>query len=169
MAEKIEMMKPKPHVSFTAERKERFLELFRERGVLYVCADMVGVTGHTVINHRRSDPEFGIAYKEAREHYTDNVIIRALTDRGVDGVEEPIIGGKERDVVVAHKRVYSDACLLALARAQRQELGQKGAEAGEEGSGSGGGSGGGVLIVPAAPHSIQAWQEQFGVDARGGT
>ncbi len=167
MTGKSMLMKPKARVEFTPERKELFLKHFRERGLHYVCADIVGVSANTVFSHVKSDEAFGEAYKEAKEQHTESVIIAAMELRGIKGVDRPIIGGKDRDVIVTTQKEYSDACLLALARSRRPEFGQKGLD-GATADAADGGTGGGVLIVPAAPHTILEWQAQYGQDARGG-
>ena len=165
---KQEMLKIKAPVEFTPERKALFLEKLRETGFQVISAEYVGVTTKTVQDHKNRDPQFAEDYKQALDFHTENVIERALITRGVEGVRKPIIGGQFRDAIVTHVQEYSDACLLALARSRKTEY-NKGA--GEDGPGGshGGGSGGGVLVVPAAPHSIVDWQHLYGEKARGTT
>lgn len=161
-----QMLPRKPPVEFTAERKAEFLRLFRSDpdcgGLLYLTAERVGVAPRTVQEHRKADPEFNAQYEAAHEAWIDENLVLPALHRGRNGVEEPIIGGKFRDEVVATKRVYSDHLLSLALRARRPEY-----RDGNAAAASSGGSSGGVLIVPSAPSTLDDWQKQFGELATG--
>jgi hypothetical protein len=156
---------PKPPVPFTEERKLRYLYELRRTGKKWLSAEVCGVRIGTVNDHRKKDPEFNEACEEALQLWVDEQVVGALIQRGVHGVEEPIFGGKFKDELVGHKRVYSDAALLQLAKANRPAEFREGAKD----TGAYDLSNGGVLIIPAAPATIDDWQEQFGAMAKGTT
>lgn len=165
----IEKLPPKPPVQFTAERKERFLELMRHDpdlgGRVTLCAEAVGISVRTVYDHTARDPVFADRFDEARNGFIEQYAMAALLRRGIQGVDKPIIGGKFRDEVVAHERVYSDSLLLAYLRAYKTEFRDRGDSAGAiSTSGSAG-----VLIVPTAPLNVEEWQAAFGDLAKGDT
>lgn len=159
----------KPQVEFTAERKLRFLEKFRETGFQVISAEYAGVADRTVRYAMVSDPEFAEAYREAKDYHTESVIEATMIKRAVEGVSEPLIGGQFKDQIITHVQKYSDACLLALARSRKAEYNKGAGEDGPGGASGGGGRGGGVLVVPAAPHTIVEWETLFGEKARGTT
>jgi hypothetical protein len=160
MAKKNEMY-VRTHVPFTAERKALYLEYYRHSGLKYRSAELIGVSVSTLEEHIRKDLEFGAAVLEAKQTWVDETLIKPAIERAVKGVKKPIIGGKDRDSVVAYEQVYSDGLHLALLRARSPEFRDK------DGEGSGGG--GGVLVVPAAPSTMDQWQTQFGDLAKGTT
>lgn len=160
-----EKMTRKPDVEFTPDRKRRYLEYVQEHGTLYAAAASVGVDYTTVLNHRESDPVFKIAEKAAKEEHTD-MLVREATRRAVHGVTRARIGGKDKDIVVLYEQEYSDSLMQTLLRARREEFGKG---AGEGGGAGGSGREGGVLIVPAAPHSVTEWTKLYGEKAKGTT
>jgi len=167
----IEKLKPKPMVPFTAERKQRYLELFRHHpelgGRKYLCAEAVGVSGSTIDYHVKNDPEFAQALEDARQAWIDEHLFTAALKRARDGVERPIIGGKYKDQVVATERVYSDSLMLAMLRAHRPEFRDRDAADKQAADRLGTVGNGGVMVLPAAPSTISDWQKQFGELAKG--
>ena len=149
-------------VRFTPELQERYLKVLREVGFKTLAAEQVNVTPGTVSDHCNRDPAFASRVADAVAAHTEDVIVREMFRRGVQGVEKPIIGGKHRDEIVAHETVYSDAVLLALYRSRAPE-------AKEASTDAGGGRAGGVMLVPAAPMTMDDWQKQFGEAAKGRT
>lgn len=158
--------RPKPMVTFTPERKQQYLELLRShpdlKGCRALCAEAVGISMHTVYDHMKRDPEFAQAFEDAIQAFIDENLFAAALKRARDGVERPIIGGKFKDEIVAHERVYSDSIMLAMLRAHRPEFKDK-ADAGA----APGGNSGGVMIIPSAPSSLTDWQSQYGELAKG--
>lgn len=168
----IEKMPRKPQVPFTPERKQHYLELLQGRirpelgGCRALCAEAVGVSMSTVNDHLKRDPNFAEAYEDALQAFIDENMFAKALERARDGVERPIIGGKDRDQVVATERVYSDSLMLAMLRAHRPEFKDKG-----DGPGGGGSfgtpGGGGVMVITSAPATVGDWQQQFGELAAG--
>ncbi len=165
----IEKLKPKPVVPFTAERKEYYLEMFRNHpefgGRKYLCAEAVGVSSSTIDYHVKLDPEFAEALEDARQAWIDENLFTSALKRARDGIEKAVIGGKFRDEIITYDRIYSDSLMALMLRGARPEYrdGKDGALAAT------GGGNGGVLIVPSAPATINEWQNQFGEMARGTT
>lgn len=157
-------MERKPDVEFTPARKVKYLAHVTAHGTIYAGCAAVGITAQTLTNHREKDPEFKQLEIMAREQHTDMLVAEA-TRRAVVGYEKPLIGGKNKDRVVAKERCFSDGLMQTLLRAKRGEYGNEGSSAGE--GGGGGGGGGGVLVVPQAPHSIAEWQSLYGEKAKG--
>lgn len=163
---------PKSQVEFTPERKEMFLEHMRETGSQVLSAVHAGVAARTVQDHVAKDKQFAEAYVEAYNYHTDYVWKKAAYKRAIEGVKKPIIGGKDRDIVVTHVTEYSDALTLGMLRARDAEfsLGAGSSKGGGGGGGGGlGGGGGGILIVPYPPPTKAEWEAQFGEAARGTT
>lgn len=167
----IEKLVRKPQIPFTAERKQHYLEMLRSHetlgGCRALCAEAVGISLSTLQHHLKVDQAFAEAYEDAIQAFIDqNMFVKAL-ERARDGVERPIIGGKDRDQVVATERVYSDSLMLAMLRAHRPEFKDKGDGPGGAGGSFGTPGGGGVMVIPSAPANIADWQGQFGKLARG--
>lgn len=163
MVAKSVMMTPKPDVTFTPELKEQYLVLLRETGFVGLSAEAVGVTDWTVREHCKRDPEFDQRQQQARQRNSEDRILRALHKRGIEGTLEEIYGGRFKDEVVGTKTNYSDACLLALAKARFPEF------RGDADAAGGGGAGGGTLIIPAAPITMDDWEKQHSEGAKGQT
>lgn len=147
-------------VRFTPELQDKYIKTLREVGFKGLAAEMVGVTPGTVNDAVNRDPAFASRVADASQLHTEDVIVREMFRRAVQGVEKPIIGGKFRDEVVAHETVYSDNALLALYRARAPEA--KEAAASDAGARTGG-----VMLVPAAPMTMGDWEARYGEDAKG--
>lgn len=103
-------------LKFDDAAKSMSLEMFSKTGRMSDAAMVAGVSASTIREHLSRDQEFSAAWEIAREQYCDHVT--ALVEkRGFEGIEEPILGGKYKDEVVAHKRIYSDS--LAMMHAKR--------------------------------------------------
>lgn len=161
--------RPKPAVPFTLERKQEFLDFFRNHpdlgGRKNLCAEAVGVSVSTVEYHVKQDPEFAEAFEEARQAWIDENLFTPALKRARDGVEKPIIGGKFKDEIITTVREYSDSLTLALLRAHRPEFRDNSGKA----AGLGSTGTGGVMIVPAAPLNMEEWQDLYGEMAKGQT
>ena len=99
-------------IKFDDDAKEVFLGEFEQHGRIGTAAKAAGVCIQTVRDHIKNDTDFGEAYAEAKMAYRDKVHETAY-NVAVEGTDEPIIGGKNKDRVVAHKRVYATNILLA--------------------------------------------------------
>lgn len=127
-------------LKFDDVQKGIYLNVLRKTGERGTAAKAAGVSRETVNRHRNEDVEFANAWDEAWEDYCD-VIHRHAFKVAVDGVDEPLLGGKFKDEVVAYKRTFATNILAMEMRRtnaeykERQEIdvNQKG----------------GVLIVPA--------------------
>lgn len=156
------MMERKPPVEFTPERKEQFLEAYRQTGLLYRSAELAGISLTTLHDHKKKDQAFAEACEEAKQCWVDEVLVAEAVRRATEGCEEPIIGGKERDTIVAYKKVYSDGLMTALLRANRQEF-----RTGESEAGGGPGSSPVMFIPMAVPGSMDEWEDRFSEAAKG--
>lgn len=152
----------KPSVFFTEELKQVFLDHYRENGLVYLSAELTGVASTTVNDAVRADPIFAEAFREAKQANTDMLVAEAKR-RAYQGVDEPIVGGKDRDEIVTYKRVYSDRLLELLLRANREEFRNK------DKVDDGGTQQGGVLVMPSRPLSIDEWEAGNGEAAKGTT
>jgi hypothetical protein len=92
-------------LKFDDDAKQRFLDDFAEHGLMWHAANAAGVHVTTVGGHLDNDPEFMQAFQEAKAQYADNIVAhhRRLC---LKGVEEPIVGGPDKDEVIAHKVTY---------------------------------------------------------------
>lgn len=150
----------KPSVEFTEERKVRFLEAYRQSGMLYLSARHAGVCQQTVANHRAADKPFDAACEHALQERLDEIELTAL-DRAMNGVAEPVIGGKDRDQVITTIRRYSDSLMSQILRAKRIEYREKlQADVNIKG---------GVLVLPTKPQNDVDWEKEHGEAARGQT
>ena len=100
------------------------LDMFAKTGRVTDAAMVAGVSTSTVRSHLERDPEFAQAWEIARQEYADYVT-SLIEERAFKGVEEPIIGGKFRDQVVAHKRVFSDSLAMMHAKRYVEEYREK--------------------------------------------
>lgn len=157
----IEKLPPKPYVPFTAARKEKYLELLRHDprigGRVFLCAEAVGVSTNTIYDHCKRDPEFKARFEEARNGWIEEYAMTALLKRGIEGVERPIVGGRNKDEIVAFEKVFSDSLLLAYMRAYKPEFREKPDPTTLITGGTAG-----VMILPAPPQNIEHWQQAFG-------
>lgn len=148
----------KPAVEFTMERRMRYLYELRKTGLHYKSAQVAGVSATRVLKLRKEDPDFDAAVRMAKNLFVDEVLVKAAVTRAVDGVERPIIGGKDRDQVVATEQVYSDSLLALLLKSQRGDEFRE-PKAGDAGKYN---QEGGVIIVPASPATPEEWEAQYG-------
>lgn len=154
-------MERKPPIEFTPARKVAYLENLRKTGLVYLSAEMIGTTSWTIDDHRKKDKEFDKLCAEAKQNWVDSLVAVA-TKRAVKGTKKPIIGGKNRDEIVAYERNYSDGLLSTLLRASRQEF-----RDGQEAAGGAGASGPVMFIPSAVPQTMDDWEKQHGEAAKG--
>lgn len=125
--------------------KRIFLEHFRTFGVQHLAAEAAGVSARTVRTHLKEDKAFLEEYEEAEGAFAD-ALEAAAWQRATQGTLEPIIGGKDRDIVVTHVRKYSDRLLEVLLRAKRPEKFRENVKIEADVNHKGG-----VLFIPALP------------------
>lgn len=132
-------------------QKARFFEYFAESGQLFNSAYRIDVCVQCIKNHIKADPEFAEAFEDAKARYRDK-IERVAELVAQEGVLEPLIGGKNKDRVVATKRVYATNILaMQLKRTNPEYRDQQAVELTVKG---------GALIAPAAM-TPEAWAAQF--------
>lgn len=136
-------------LKFDDAAKDRYLTVLAQTGFKSRACMAAGVTRQTVAQHVENDPDFAEAVEEALDKY--HARFMEHWDRLVyEGTEEPIIGGKDKDEVVATKTVFPTNLIAMEARRvepgfkERSEVDIKG--------------GGGVLVVPANA-SQDEWQK----------
>lgn len=84
------------------------------------CAAL-GLEPRIAYGERRRDPMFAHKCDVAIGMFASRVR-RALVRRATEGWVEPVIGGKDRDTIVAWKPVYSDRLLELLAKSLDKDL-----------------------------------------------
>lgn len=132
-------------------QKAIFFEHYAETGMLFNSAYIVGVCVQCIKNHIKVDPEFAEAFEDAKARYRDRVE-RVAELVAQEGVLEPIVGGKDKDRVVAHKRVYATNILaMQLKRSNPEYRDQQTVDLNVRG---------GALIAPAGM-TPEAWAAQF--------
>lgn len=137
------------NIRFDDDAKRRFLEVFAKNNRKSHAAAAAGVCLQTVNNHIENDPEFAAAIENAIVEYRDRIMEHAQ-ELMLEGTDVPLIGGKDKDEVVAYKREYpTNLIAMEMRRVEpgfkdRSEIDLKG--------------GGGVLVVPANAASDE-WQK----------
>jgi hypothetical protein len=100
------------------------LQHFATCGRIADAAAKIGVSRQSITAMISQDHDFaqawGLAYDEYRDHVEQCIEARAL-----GGVHEPIIGGKNRDEVVASVQRYETQLTIAFARRHIPEYGEK--------------------------------------------
>lgn len=127
-------------LKFDDAAKERYLEVLGHTGFKTRAAMAAGISCQTANNHIENDPDFADAVEDALARYHSR-FMEHWESLVYEGTEEPIIGGKDKDEVVAYKKVMPINLIAMEARRvepgfkERSEVDIKG--------------GGGVLVVPA--------------------
>lgn len=156
----------KGYVTLTPERKLKFLEAYAKCGHKTRAAANVGVDVNTVIYHEGKDPVFKAAVAEALDLYVGS-LQEIATDRFRDGVQRPLIGGRNKDEIIAYEQVFDNRLgeFLMKTYSRQHAVGAGSDEGGP--AGAGGAYGGGVLIVPNRVQSLEDWERVYGDAARG--
>lgn len=103
-----------------------FLFFYEEHGNIVQACDACNISYSTLLthctpSHNMYDPEFVEAYEESKLRFKE-AIMREGLKRATVGWEEPIIGGKDRDQIVAYKPVKSDRLLELFLKKVDPEL-----------------------------------------------
>src|SRR5690606_37265056 len=93
-----------------------YLEALAASGEYVVAADAVNCRPGEIKKYRDQNPEFAEQCSEAIARFVAGLHGAAVV-RARDGFEVPIIGGRNRDQIVAHERRYSDTLLSHLLKA----------------------------------------------------
>lgn len=104
--------KPDKRRKFSSPQRKRFLKHFAATGLHYQSADAAGVTGETVYQELRRNPDFKIQYQEAKERHSE-LVVQELKRRAIVGVDKPVFY-KGRNV--GHVREYSDRLMELLVK-----------------------------------------------------
>lgn len=109
-------------VRFTDEVKRNFLRMYAVTGRIAYSAVSVGVSTNSIDHQRDSDPVFTQAMKEAALYFSD-ILHAEMYRRGVEGYDQEVLGGRNRDEIIKIK-TYSDRMLELLARKHMPALGK---------------------------------------------
>lgn len=139
------------NVRFTDVKKQAFLEKYAECGRINESARHVGIGLSSVIENRKSDPEFGTAVEEAINKFRDT-IEGEVHRRGVTGWEEPVFDFKNGGIM-GTVRKHSDKMLEMQAKRHIPAY--------RPGQTEGDGEQGGVLVIHATPVDPKEWSKQF--------
>lgn len=144
-------------VKFDDDRKEVFLNHFRQRNRLGEAAKAAGVTGATVRKHLENDPDFFEAFEEARLDYKDQFMDH-VQNLMLEGIREPIFGGQFKDEEVGQKVTYpTNLIAMEMRRVEPEYKERVEIDAKVQG---------GVLAVPAdAGMSVAEWAAKYGKPA----
>lgn len=105
----------------TEELLQDYLDALEKCGKYIVASDAVGIRYGEIKTFRDQNPEYNTLCLEAVERYRVRFLEEAER-RALEGFERPIIGGRERDQVVAVERVVSDRLLeLFIKRGSHDE------------------------------------------------
>lgn len=105
-------------LKFGPEHIHKYLEVLAATGLYIRGAEAVGCAATEIKSLRQDIPEFQAACDEAFERYR-SIFIQEAQRRAVEGYEIPIIGGRNRDQIVAKETRYSDRLMeLFLKRSQ---------------------------------------------------
>ena len=132
-------------IKFTDELKEKFLQNYVVNGQMYLSSNLCGITYCCLRNHLDNDPDFLKAFLTAKEEFYvrhREKVLSHVRNLQFNGITNPVIGGRNRDQVVAHTTTYPIQLL-----AMEMKLVEKGYVDKQDASQKEGGSG--VIIVPA--------------------
>lgn len=102
-----------------------YLEVLEKTGLYIRAADAVGCRPIDCEFYRKDHPEFEELVQEALERFRAGIVEEAHR-RAVIGVEKPIIGGRNRDEIVAKEVVHSDRLMeLFLKRGKSEDFRDK--------------------------------------------
>lgn len=167
MPSPIKMLPKKPYIEFTPERKALYLEYFRQTMHRALSAEKVGISLRTVDEHRQRDPEFREQMDEAKRQYVEENYIEQARKFALEGMEKPIIGGKERNEIVAYEREYSPDMLKFLIR-QSDSSFRDGAERKDDDAAVAAAAGGLVgIVLPKKAIDGEDWKARYQNAARG--
>lgn len=137
-------------VRLDGDRRKVFLQHLRKTGLLWVSADLAGVSGYTVKLHMKDDEDFRTQVEEAMNLYRDS-IESEIHRRGIEGVDEPVF---HQGIKVALVRKFSDR-MLEL-HAKRHIAAYRDKVTADVNMG------GGVLVVTGKPESAEEWAKKYG-------
>lgn len=137
---------------FTLKVQLVFCEHLAILGRVTHAARAAGISPLTVKALEKNSPEFAEMVGLAQMEYRDKVA-QEVYRRAIEGWDEPIIGGKDKDRIVAYVRKFSDK-LLEL-EAKRVDSGYR------EKQTLNVGQSGGVIVINQAPTEKEPWREKY--------
>lgn len=147
-------------MELTPERLVKYLEALEEFGLQQEACRKSGIAIQAIRDFRKESSEFQSLVDDAMDRFREKIEAEAYR-RGVIGWDEPIIGGRNKDRVVATKRMFDSRLLEIMLKRHRPEFRER-VEADVKVTG-------GVLLVPAPAASQADWARQHGgerLDAR---
>lgn len=149
---------PPKHLSrgsykFDRDQRDRFLESYAKTGLIWVSARAAGVSEECIRRYKKENIEgFADEFIAAQGIYRDTLEAE-IHRRAIDGWDEPVVGGKDRDKVVAHIHRYSDRLLEFHAKRHIPDYREK--------SQLDVAVTGGVIAVPVAVKSDSDWEAEY--------
>jgi hypothetical protein len=137
---------------FTLKVQMLFCEHLSILGRVTHAARASGISPLTVKATEKSNPAFAEMIGLAQMEYRDKVAAEVYR-RAIEGYDVPIIGGREKDRVVAFERRYSDR-LLEM-EAKRVDSGYREKQALNIGQA------GGVIVINASPTDKEPWRAKY--------
>lgn len=136
---------------FTDEQKKAFCEAYAIHGVQHKAATIAEIGCTCVRDHLKIDKDFAVLFEEAKLAFQSKVqeVVNLVA---FEGVNEPIIGGRFKDQVVAHKKVYATNILAMEMRRTNAEH--------KENSGTTININTGVLAIPMSS-SREDWENRY--------
>ena len=150
--------KAKTTIAFDDVRKQKFLELYKESGMMAITAAAVGVHYTTIHDHLKKDEEFNRAFQQAKSEFIEQNIVIPTVQRASKGVQKAIYGGRFKDEIVGYETVYSDALMARCLAAWANDFKPKEAQSQE-------GKQGGVLAIPPTAMTLEEWEAKYGPGA----
>lgn len=98
--------------------KRLVLDEYAKSGNLSIAAKAVGISRQTHYDWLKQDPEYELAFQDARDQYIDRLEAEA-DRRGVAGVDKPVFYQGNQ---VATVKEYSDVLLIFRLKALRPEM-----------------------------------------------
>lgn len=139
---------------FDEDAQERFFRNYLETGLIHVSCRAAGVSEECFRQYRLNNYNgFADRFREIDGLFRDSIEAE-IRRRAIQGIDEPIIGGKDRDEVVITVKRYSDKLLEMYAKRhipeyrERQQLDVN--------------VSGGVVVVPSGTGTVEDWDKEFG-------
>jgi len=107
-------------ITFDDKTKRLYLRKLAVTGRHGYSAAHAGVSRSCVNAHKRRDPVFAAAIEEALEYFRD-LLQGELIRRGIEGFEEEVVGGKNRNEIIKVRK-YSDKCIELLGKIHIAQL-----------------------------------------------
>jgi hypothetical protein len=95
------------------EQCSKYLAALRETGAYISAAEVINCNPREIADYRKREPEFAEMCKAMLEHF-GAAIVAVARERVMNGWENPVVGGRNRDEIVAHTKHYSDSLTLAF-------------------------------------------------------